>query len=160
MDSLGAGPTSGAALPLQSPKQRGLILFGKAKGFLFCLCFVPAGQKILHHRSDVLETVVLINPSDEAVSTEVSLTTSPHTASREPAIWRLGKWGKEKRRTRFGVQEDFLTPRERLTDFNCTPLSRTSARSYCFVKTRNCEIWGTCERIAVGLRLTVIQWGR
>lgn len=31
-----------------------------------------AGQKILHHRSDVLETVVLINPSDEAVSTEVS----------------------------------------------------------------------------------------
>ncbi|XP_078531407.1 microtubule-associated protein 1B [Lissotriton helveticus] len=31
------------------------------------------GQKILHHRSDVLETVVLINPSDEAVSTEVRL---------------------------------------------------------------------------------------
>ncbi|NXG09577.1 MAP1B protein, partial [Sakesphorus luctuosus] len=30
------------------------------------------GQKILHHRSDILETVVLINPSDEAVSTEVS----------------------------------------------------------------------------------------
>ncbi|OXB60195.1 hypothetical protein ASZ78_008158 [Callipepla squamata] len=29
------------------------------------------GQKILHHRSDVLETVVLINPSDEAVSTEI-----------------------------------------------------------------------------------------
>ncbi|KAM6293993.1 microtubule-associated protein 1B-like [Aegotheles albertisi] len=31
------------------------------------------GQKILHHRSDVLETVVLINPSDEVVSTEVRL---------------------------------------------------------------------------------------
>ncbi|NXV51140.1 MAP1B protein, partial [Uria aalge] len=31
------------------------------------------GQKILHHRSDILETVVLINPSDEAVSTEVRL---------------------------------------------------------------------------------------
>ncbi|XP_073440151.1 microtubule-associated protein 1B [Dendrobates tinctorius] len=31
------------------------------------------GQKILHHRSDVLETVVLINPSDDAVSTEVRL---------------------------------------------------------------------------------------
>ncbi|XP_053331467.1 microtubule-associated protein 1B [Spea bombifrons] len=31
------------------------------------------GQKILHHRSDVLETVVLMNPSDEAVSTEVRL---------------------------------------------------------------------------------------
>lgn len=36
----------------------------------FPLCL--EGQKILHHRSDVLETVVLINPSDEAVSTEVS----------------------------------------------------------------------------------------
>ncbi|XP_053557415.1 microtubule-associated protein 1B [Bombina bombina] len=37
--------------------------------------FSPAarGQKILHHRSDVLETVVLINPSDDAVSTEVRL---------------------------------------------------------------------------------------
>ncbi|KAJ8339343.1 hypothetical protein SKAU_G00361290 [Synaphobranchus kaupii] len=31
------------------------------------------GQKILHHKSNVLETVVLINPSDEAVSTEVRL---------------------------------------------------------------------------------------
>lgn len=39
--------------------------------FFFFLS-VLAGQKILHHRSDVLETVVLINPSDEAVSTEVS----------------------------------------------------------------------------------------
>lgn len=39
---------------------------------LIFLFFLSAGQKILHHRSDVLETVVLINPSDEAVSTEVS----------------------------------------------------------------------------------------
>uniref|UniRef100_A0A1A8KXE7 Microtubule-associated protein 1B n=1 Tax=Nothobranchius kuhntae TaxID=321403 RepID=A0A1A8KXE7_NOTKU len=31
------------------------------------------GQRILHHKSSVLETVVLINPSDEAVSTEVRL---------------------------------------------------------------------------------------
>ncbi|XP_074546187.1 microtubule-associated protein 1B [Halichoeres trimaculatus] len=31
------------------------------------------GQRILHHKSTVLETVVLINPSDEAVSTEVRL---------------------------------------------------------------------------------------
>ncbi|KAJ7988347.1 hypothetical protein DPEC_G00322620 [Dallia pectoralis] len=29
------------------------------------------GQRILHHKSSVLETVVLINPSDEAVGTEV-----------------------------------------------------------------------------------------
>ncbi|KPP76116.1 hypothetical protein Z043_104572, partial [Scleropages formosus] len=34
------------------------------------------GQKILHHKSNVLETVVLINPSDEAVSTEVRLLVS------------------------------------------------------------------------------------
>uniref|UniRef100_A0A8C1NSX4 Microtubule-associated protein 1B-like n=1 Tax=Cyprinus carpio TaxID=7962 RepID=A0A8C1NSX4_CYPCA len=34
------------------------------------------GQKILHHKSNVLETVVLINPSDEAVSTEVRLMVS------------------------------------------------------------------------------------
>ncbi|XP_059213978.1 microtubule-associated protein 1B [Centropristis striata] len=31
------------------------------------------GQRILHHKSNILETVVLINPSDEAVSTEVRL---------------------------------------------------------------------------------------
>ncbi|KAK7884414.1 hypothetical protein WMY93_027537 [Mugilogobius chulae] len=30
-------------------------------------------QRILHHKSNILETVVLINPSDEAVSTEVRL---------------------------------------------------------------------------------------
>ncbi|XP_016430514.1 microtubule-associated protein 1B [Sinocyclocheilus rhinocerous] len=34
------------------------------------------GQKILRHKSNVLETVVLINPSDEAVSTEVRLMVS------------------------------------------------------------------------------------
>uniref|UniRef100_A0A9J7ZJ53 Microtubule-associated protein 1B n=1 Tax=Cyprinus carpio carpio TaxID=630221 RepID=A0A9J7ZJ53_CYPCA len=34
------------------------------------------GQKSLHHKSNVLETVVLINPSDEAVSTEVRLMVS------------------------------------------------------------------------------------
>ncbi|XP_063066347.1 microtubule-associated protein 1B [Engraulis encrasicolus] len=34
------------------------------------------GQKILHHKSNVLETVVLINPSDEALNTEVHLMVS------------------------------------------------------------------------------------
>ncbi|KAG2466838.1 MAP1B protein, partial [Polypterus senegalus] len=34
---------------------------------------IERGQKILHHKSNVLETVVLINPSDEAVCTEVRL---------------------------------------------------------------------------------------
>ncbi|XP_068429578.1 microtubule-associated protein 1B isoform X2 [Clinocottus analis] len=31
------------------------------------------GQRILHHKSNILETVVLINPSDDAVSTEARL---------------------------------------------------------------------------------------
>ncbi|KAB5522551.1 hypothetical protein PHYPO_G00160880 [Pangasianodon hypophthalmus] len=31
------------------------------------------GQKVLHYKSSILETVVLINPSDEALSTEVRL---------------------------------------------------------------------------------------
>ncbi|XP_033951967.1 microtubule-associated protein 1B [Pseudochaenichthys georgianus] len=34
------------------------------------------GQRILHHKSNILETVVLINPSDEAVSTEARLMVS------------------------------------------------------------------------------------
>ncbi|XP_026104595.1 microtubule-associated protein 1B [Carassius auratus] len=34
------------------------------------------GQKSLHHKSNVLETVVLINPSDETVSTEVRVMVS------------------------------------------------------------------------------------
>ncbi|XP_028318150.1 microtubule-associated protein 1B [Gouania willdenowi] len=34
------------------------------------------GQRILHHKSTILETVVLINPSDDAVSTEVRLMVS------------------------------------------------------------------------------------
>uniref|UniRef100_A0A8C1QVZ9 Microtubule-associated protein 1B n=1 Tax=Cyprinus carpio TaxID=7962 RepID=A0A8C1QVZ9_CYPCA len=37
---------------------------------------IEKGQKSLHHKSNVLETVVLINPSDEAVSTEVRLMVS------------------------------------------------------------------------------------
>ncbi|KAM4527259.1 microtubule-associated protein 1B [Odontesthes bonariensis] len=34
------------------------------------------GQRILHHKSNILETVVLINPSDDAVSTESRLMVS------------------------------------------------------------------------------------
>lgn len=30
-----------------------------------------AGQRTLHHRSDVLETVVLVNPSEDTVLSEV-----------------------------------------------------------------------------------------
>lgn len=33
---------------------------------------VPAGQRTLHHRGDVLETLVLLNPSDKSLCDEVS----------------------------------------------------------------------------------------
>lgn len=63
----------------------------KLKVSSFVCVSVPTGQKILHHRSDVLETVVLINPSDEAVSTEVGIQlrgvwAGPHTATG-PSWW-------------------------------------------------------------------------
>lgn len=56
---------------------------------------MPAGQKILHHRSDVLETVVLINPSDEAVSTEVKHVAlrpraEPHSGMENPPMGGRG----------------------------------------------------------------------
>lgn len=59
---------------------------------------MPAGQKILHHRSDVLETVVLINPSDEAVSTEVGIrlrgiSGGPHTEEGTQLIRVTGAAG-------------------------------------------------------------------
>lgn len=65
----------------------------KLKAYSFVCVFLPAGQKILHHRSDVLETVVLINPSDEAVSTEVrvqrcSLSGRASHSGRDPAVER------------------------------------------------------------------------
>ncbi|RVE71331.1 hypothetical protein OJAV_G00050820 [Oryzias javanicus] len=31
----------------------------------------PSGQRTLHHRSDVLETVVLVNPSEDSVTSEI-----------------------------------------------------------------------------------------
>lgn len=34
---------------------------------------LPAGQRTLHHRGDVLETLVLLNPSDKSLCDEVSL---------------------------------------------------------------------------------------
>lgn len=33
----------------------------------------PVGQRTLHHKSDVLETVVLVNPSEDTVALEVRL---------------------------------------------------------------------------------------
>lgn len=48
------------------------IVFFLHKMLITLVIFFPAGQRILHHKSNVLETVVLINPSDEAVSTEVN----------------------------------------------------------------------------------------
>lgn len=31
----------------------------------------PVGQRTLHHKSDTLETVVLVNPSEDTVASEV-----------------------------------------------------------------------------------------
>ncbi|CAL8263250.1 unnamed protein product [Merluccius merluccius] len=48
----------------------GLYTFGSA----ITLCSVeycPTGQRTLYHRSDVLETVVLVNPSEETVTSEI-----------------------------------------------------------------------------------------
>lgn len=56
-----------------APEAGGVVLIRRKLTVSSVCVSVPAGQKILHHRSDVLETVVLINPSDEAVSTEVSM---------------------------------------------------------------------------------------
>lgn len=46
---------------------------------LFFASVFPAGQRILQHQSDVLETVVLVNPSEETAASEVSrnLTAQP-----------------------------------------------------------------------------------
>lgn len=42
----------------------------KVLGF-FYVCF-PLGQRTLQYQSDVLETVVLVNPSEETAASEVS----------------------------------------------------------------------------------------
>lgn len=36
-----------------------------------CEPWLPAGQRTLHHRGDVLETLVLLNPSDKSLCDEV-----------------------------------------------------------------------------------------
>lgn len=40
------------------------------------------GQRILHYQSDVLETVVLVNPSEETTVSEVSQTHDNQTTPR------------------------------------------------------------------------------
>lgn len=39
----------------------------------FMFSMSPTGQRTLHHRSNVLETVVLVNPSEDTAVSEVSL---------------------------------------------------------------------------------------
>lgn len=73
-------------------RQSGFNLDELKVSSLVCV-FVSAGQKILHHRSDVLETVVLINPSDEAVSTEVNMWLGGSGSGGSPADWRAGAGG-------------------------------------------------------------------
>lgn len=51
--------------------------WGGLAGILLALgrvaAVLPAGQRTLHHRGDVLETLVLLNPSDKSLCDEVSL---------------------------------------------------------------------------------------
>lgn len=61
-----------------------------------------AGRKILHHTSNVLETVVLINPSDEAVSTEVSQSEIFHCMDHTVTV-KVDQ--RSSLRTQFGVLE-------------------------------------------------------
>ncbi|KAK1804391.1 hypothetical protein P4O66_020412 [Electrophorus voltai] len=44
---------------------------------------IKSGQRTLHHRSDVLETVVLVNPSEDTVLSEI------HSLVSDPAVHKL-----------------------------------------------------------------------
>lgn len=44
----------------------------RIKKSIFDTYFFLPGQRTLHHKSDVLETVVLVNPSEDTVISEVS----------------------------------------------------------------------------------------
>lgn len=41
------------------------------------------GQRTLHHRSDVLETVVLVNPSEDSIASEVCIKADITSRRRE-----------------------------------------------------------------------------
>lgn len=47
--------------------------YGHYCAFLFCFNYsnLFLGQRLLHYKSDVLETVVLVNPSEENINIEV-----------------------------------------------------------------------------------------
>lgn len=47
---------------------RGPATFGEG----WVAAVMPTGQRTLHHRGDVLETLVLLNPSDKSLCDEVS----------------------------------------------------------------------------------------
>lgn len=55
-----------------SPPTADRVLEGCVVIRLFFTSVFPAGQRILQHQSDVLETVVLVNPSVETAASEVS----------------------------------------------------------------------------------------
>lgn len=57
---------------MSSPSTADRVLEGCEVIGLFFTSVFPAGQRILQHQSDVLETVVLVNPSEETATSEVS----------------------------------------------------------------------------------------
>lgn len=57
---------AGLVSPLVCPGLRVVLM-----DMTSCFSFSPTGQRTLHHSSDVLETVVLVNPSEDTVISEV-----------------------------------------------------------------------------------------
>ncbi|XP_058019642.1 microtubule-associated protein 1S isoform X2 [Ahaetulla prasina] len=83
--SLSMAPLAAAAsTPLAPPSERFslVVVFGAGGGRpglrRAVLAAVRAGQRALHHRGDVLETLVLLNPSDKSICDELrNLITDP-----------------------------------------------------------------------------------
>lgn len=53
------------------------------------------GQRTLHHRSDALETVVLVNPSEDTVLSEVGLFYS----YRRKVLWKFSAYSSTRNQT-------------------------------------------------------------
>lgn len=63
---VGAGSPVGASVSPSIP-----FPWDEGCGEGLCEPWLPAGQRTLHHRGDVLETLVLLNPSDKSLCDEV-----------------------------------------------------------------------------------------
>lgn len=72
-DSWASGNSDGQVVHLIQPSDLdGAESYASWKELTQCFLSSSTGQRTLHYRSDVLETVVLVNPSEETVVSEVS----------------------------------------------------------------------------------------